>query len=132
MGTHVPILGRLVRQARIPIVVAWLLLAAAAVTLVPSLASLTSSQEASFLPAGTPSRLAADRLAAAFPEEQAGATATVVFARPGATLTDEDRAVIAATEERLRAGDRRRVWRTCPCPSRGPRTSPATRHVPQP
>ncbi len=98
-------LGSLVLRARLAIVVAWLLLALGAVTLVPSLASVTSSQQSGFLPAGSPSRLATERLAAAFPDAQSSASATVVFSRPSGTLTDADRASIAAVEAWLRGPD---------------------------
>ncbi len=98
-------LGRLVLRARVGIVVMWALLTIGAVVLVPSLASVTSSQEAGFLPAGSPSRLAAERLAAAFPDARSSATATLVFSRPGGTLTDADRRAIVATEAWLRGPD---------------------------
>ena len=95
-------LGHLVLRARIPIVVGWLLLVVGTLVFVPSLASLTASQEADFLPAGSPARLAAERLATAFPERQSAATATVVFWRDGTPLTDPDREVIGEVEAWLR------------------------------
>ena len=98
-------LGRLVLRARVPIVIVWLLLTILAVTLAPSLASVASSQEQGFLPAGSPARVAAERLAAAFPDDQTATTATVVFTHAGQALTDEDRAAIAATEQWLRSSD---------------------------
>jgi RND superfamily putative drug exporter len=98
-------LGHLVLRARVPIVVAWLLLVAGAFVLVPSLASLTASQEAGFLPRNSPARLAAERLAAAFPERQAAATATVVFSREGLPLSDADRAAVAEVAAWLRGTD---------------------------
>jgi putative drug exporter of the RND superfamily len=98
-------LGRLVLRARVPIVIAWFALAIVALTMVPSLAALTASQDAGFLPAGSPSRLAAERLAAAFPDEHAGATATIVFTRPGATLGRSDREAVVGVAEWLRGPD---------------------------
>ncbi len=95
-------LGRLVLRRRLPIVVGWLVLVAAALLFVPSLASLTASEEAGFLPEGSAARQAGERLAAAFPERQSAAVATVVFSRPGATLSDADRATIGDVEAALR------------------------------
>jgi uncharacterized membrane protein YdfJ with MMPL/SSD domain len=72
-------LGRLVLRAHVAIVLAWIILAVASLTVVPSLASVTSSHEAGFLPAGSPARQAAERLAAAFPEEQTVALVIVIL-----------------------------------------------------
>ncbi|HZV99993.1 MAG TPA: MMPL family transporter, partial [Candidatus Deferrimicrobium sp.] len=98
-------LGHLVLRARIAIIVGWLLLVLGAIVFVPSLASLTASEEAGFLPEDSPARLAAERLEAAFPERQAAATATVVFSRAGAALTGADHEVIAKVAAWLRGSD---------------------------
>ena len=98
-------LGHLVLRARVAIIVGWLLLVLGALVFVPSLASLTASEEAGFLPEDSPARLAAERLEAAFPERQAAATATVVFSRAGAALTGADHEVIATVAAWLRGSD---------------------------
>ena len=98
-------LGHLVLRARIAIIVGWLLLVLGALVFVPSLASLTASEEAGFLPEDSPARRAAERLEAAFPERQAAATATVVFSRAGAALTGADHVAIAAVAAWLRGSD---------------------------
>lgn len=98
-------LGRLVLRGRVLIVVGWLVLALAAFMLVPSLASLTSSEQAGFLPVNSPARLAAEQLEAAFPQSQSAATATVVFTRPGGTLSDADRETIATASTWLRGAE---------------------------
>jgi RND superfamily putative drug exporter len=95
-------LGHLVLRARIAIIAGWLLLVLAALAFVPSLASLTASEEAGFLPEDSPARLAAERLEAAFPERQAAATATIVFSRAGTALTDADHEAISAVATWLR------------------------------
>jgi RND superfamily putative drug exporter len=97
--------GHLVLLARLPIVAGWLALVVAALLLVPPLASLTASEETGFLPEDSPARLAAERLAAAFPERHSAATATVVFSRDGASLGDGDREAIAGVGTRLRGPD---------------------------
>ncbi len=96
-------LGHLVLRARIAIIAGWLLLVVGAVAFVPSLASLTASEEAGFLPEDSPARLAAERLTAAFPERQAAATATIVFSRDGTALTDADHRAINAVATWLRS-----------------------------
>ena len=92
-------------RARIAIIVGWLVLVIGALAFVPSLASLTASEEAGFLPEDSPARLAAERLEAAFPERQAAATATVVFSRDGTALTDADHRAIGAVATWLRGPD---------------------------
>src|SRR5206468_2264027 len=74
------------------IVLAWVAGAAAAMALLPSLSSVTQSDNTSFLPASAPSQQAA-RLAS--PLQGATLTAvTVVGARSGGTLTGTDEAFV--------------------------------------
>jgi RND superfamily putative drug exporter len=98
-------LGQLVLRGRVAIVVAWLLLVVGCLLFVPSLASLTASEEAGFLPEGSPARLAAEKLAAAFPERHSESMATVVFTRPEGSLSESDRGTIADITAWLRGPD---------------------------
>jgi putative drug exporter of the RND superfamily len=85
--------GRLSVRFRWAIVLAWVVGAAAAVALLPSLSNVTQSDNTSFLPASAPSEQAAQL---ASPLQGASLTAvTVVAARPGAALTGADQAAIA-------------------------------------
>ncbi len=81
------------------------MLVVGALVLVPSLASLTSSEETGFLPLDSPARLAAERLAAAFPERHSESTATVVFYRPDGSLSGADEERIAGVAAWLRGPD---------------------------
>src|SRR6266516_4491873 len=84
--------GRLAVRFRWAIVLAWVAAAAAAMVLLPSLSSVTQSDNTSFLPASAPSQQAA-RLAS--PLQGATLTAvTVVGARSGGTLTGTDEAFV--------------------------------------
>jgi RND superfamily putative drug exporter len=103
-------LGASVLRARVLIVIVWAVAAVASVLLAPPLSSVTATGTAGFLPAGSASRLAADRLAARFPEEAGSASATIVLFREGG-LTDADHALAATIAERLRADDAPAVLR---------------------
>jgi RND superfamily putative drug exporter len=84
--------GRLAVRFRWAIVASWVAGVFAAMTLLPSLSSVTQSDNTSFLPASAPSQQAA-QLAA--PLQGAALTAvTVVIASPGRDLTAADQAAI--------------------------------------
>jgi len=92
VGTFFAATGRLAVRFRWAIVLAWVAAAAAAMVLLPSLSSVTQSDNTSFLPASAPSQQAA-RLAS--PLQGATLTAvTVVGARSGGTLTGTDEAFV--------------------------------------
>ena len=85
--------GRFAVRFRWAIVVAWVAGALAAMVLLPSLSSVTQSDNTSFLPASAPSERA-DQLAS--PLQAASLTAvTVVVARSGRPLTAADVAAVA-------------------------------------
>jgi putative drug exporter of the RND superfamily len=85
--------GRLAVRFRWAILLAWLAGTVAAMVLLPSLSSVTQSDNTSFLPASAPSEQAAQL---ASPLQGASLTAvTVVAARPGGPLTGADQAAIA-------------------------------------
>ena len=85
--------GRLAVRFRWAIVLAWAAGAAAAMALLPSLSSVTQSDNTSFLPASAPSEQAAQL---ASPLQGAALTAvTVVGARSSGTLTGPDEAFVA-------------------------------------
>src|ERR1700761_3738631 len=93
MGSLFAVAGRLAVRFRWVIVVAWLAGVAAAMTGLPSLSSVTQSDNTSFLPASAPSEQAS-QLAA--PLQGASLTAvTVVAARAGQPLTHADSGAIA-------------------------------------
>ncbi|HJY74427.1 MAG TPA: MMPL family transporter, partial [Streptosporangiaceae bacterium] len=93
MDTFFTAVGRLSVRFRWAIVLAWVAGAVAAMTLLPSLSSVTQSDNTSFLPGNAPSEQAA-RLAS--PLQGAALTAvTVVAARPDGTLTGADQAFVA-------------------------------------
>ena len=92
VGTFFAGTGRLAVRFRWAIVLAWAAGAAAAMALLPSLSSVTQSDNTSFLPASAPSEQAA-RLAS--PLQRAALTAvTVVAARSSGTLTGPDEALV--------------------------------------
>src|SRR5258705_2972919 len=99
VGTFFAAAGRLAVRFRWAIVLAWAAGAAAAMALLPSLSSVTQSDNTSFLPASAPSQQAA-RLAS--PLQGASLTAvTVVGAQPSGTLTGADEAFMVRLEGSL-------------------------------
>src|ERR1700759_3408306 len=93
VGTFFAAAGRLTVRFRWAIVLAWVAGAAATMALLPSLSSVTQSDNTSFLPASAPSEQAA-RLAS--PLQGAALTAvTVVAARSSGALTGPDEAFVA-------------------------------------
>jgi RND superfamily putative drug exporter len=85
--------GRLAVRFRWAIILAWVAGAVAATVLLPSLSSVTQSDNTSFLPASAPSERA-DQLAS--PLQAASLTAVmVVVARPGGPLTGADLTAVA-------------------------------------
>ena len=80
------------------VVALWIVAVVAATRLLPSLATVTQSSNALFLPASAPSQQAA-ALAAPFQNPNAAATAVIVAARTGGTLTTADESAIAAVEQ---------------------------------
>ncbi|WP_214109954.1 MMPL family transporter [Acrocarpospora catenulata] len=82
-------LARFAIRFRWLIVVAWVALVAGAVFALPSLSSVTQSNNAQFLSADAPSRHAAD-LAAPFQGASPGATAIIVASRADGPLTTAD------------------------------------------
>ncbi len=83
------------------IVAIWIAGALAAPRLLPSLASLSQSNNAQFLPSSAPSQRAAG-LAAPFQTTNSGATAVIVASRSGTTLSAADDATIAQVEQVVR------------------------------
>jgi RND superfamily putative drug exporter len=79
------------------IVAVWIAGTVAGVSLLPSLSSVTNSNNSSFLPASASSQQAA-ALAAPFQGGNAGATATIVAARAAAPLTAADNAAFGRVE----------------------------------
>src|SRR5712691_4514499 len=93
VGTFFAAAGRLSVRFRWVIVLIWVTAAAAAMVLLPSLSSVTQSDNTSFLPASAPSQQAAQL---ASPLQRATLTAvTVVAARADGTLTGADQAFVA-------------------------------------
>ena len=99
VGSFFAAAGRVCVRFRWAIVLAWTGGAVAAMTLLPSLASVTQSDNTSFLPPSAPSQRAAQL---ASPLQGAALTAvTVVAARPDTPLTGADQAFIARLEVSL-------------------------------
>ena len=99
VGTFFAATGRLAVRFRWAIVLAWVAGVAAAMALLPSLSSVTQSDNTSFLPASAPSEQAAQL---ASPLQEASLTAvTVVAARSGGTLTGADEAFLVRLERSL-------------------------------
>ncbi len=93
VGTFFAAAGRLSVRLRWVILLAWAAGAVAAMVLLPSLSSVTQSDNTSFLPASAPSEQAAQL---ASPLQGASLTAvTVVAATPGQPLTRADQALVA-------------------------------------
>jgi len=93
VGTFFAAAGALAVRLRWVIVLAWVAGAVAAMVLLPSLSSVTQSDNTSFLPASAPSEQAAQL---ASPLQGASLTAvTVVAATPGQPLTGADQALVA-------------------------------------
>ena len=93
VDTFFTAVGRLSVRFRWAIVLAWVAGAVAAMTLLPSLSSVTQSDNTSFLPGNAPSEQAAQL---ASPLQGAALTAvTVVAARADGTLTAADQAFVA-------------------------------------
>ena len=99
MDTFFAAAGRLSVRFRWAIVLAWVAGAVAAMALLPSLSSVTQSDNTSFLPASAPSERAAQL---ASPLQGATLTAvTVVAARPGGPLTAADQGFVTRLEGSL-------------------------------
>ena len=99
VGNFFAATGRMAVRFRWAIVLAWAGGAVAAMTLLPSLASVTQSDNTSFLPASAPSQRAAQL---ASPLQGASLTAvTVVAAAPAGPLTGTDEAAIARLSSAL-------------------------------
>src|SRR6516225_4666841 len=93
VGTFFAVAGRLAVRFRWAIVLAWAAGTVAAMVLLPSLSSVTQSDNTSFLPASAPSEQAAQL---ASPVQGASLTAvTVVAARAGGSLDGADQGAIA-------------------------------------
>ncbi len=93
VGTFFAAIGRLSVRLRWVILLAWVTGTAAAMVLLPSLSSVTQSDNTSFLPASAPSEQAAQL---ASPLQRASLTAvTVVAATRGQALTGTDQALVA-------------------------------------
>ncbi len=89
-------LGSLAYRFRYAIALGWVVAAAWAVLLAPSLASEGMTDQAAFLPSYTASMQAHDALESAFPGSTSASSATLTFSRAGG-LTDADRAYVAET-----------------------------------
>src|SRR5579862_1783145 len=93
VGTFFAAIGRLSVRYRWAIVAAWVAGTVAAMALLPSLSSVTQSDNTSFLPASAPSERAAEL---ASPLQDASLTAvTVVAARTGGPLSAADGTFVA-------------------------------------
>ena len=88
-------LGSLTYRLRFLIVVAWVVAAVLCARFAPSLAGQGSTDQASFLPSGTPSVQARDALEKAFPGSTSASSATLTFER-ATGLTDADLAYLDA------------------------------------
>ncbi len=97
-------LGSLVVRRRYAIVIGWIVLAVGMVAFAPSLSSVTSADESSFLPPNSESMEERAVLARAFPEDAAPGSATLVFFRTSG-LTDGDQAYIDATAAWAKSSD---------------------------
>jgi putative drug exporter of the RND superfamily len=100
VSTVLAAIGRFSVRFRWLIVVAWVAATYAAVAFLPSLSSVTQSDNTSFLPSSAPS-VQAEKLAASF----GSANLTRIFvvaARPGTPLTASDSAALTALQGRLR------------------------------
>jgi len=99
VGTFFAAVGRFAVRFRWAIILAWLAGSAAAMVGLPSLSSVTQSDNTSFLPASAPSEMAT---ALASPLQGASLTAvTVVVARSGGPLTGADHGAIAGLSDAL-------------------------------
>ncbi|HEX8940851.1 MAG TPA: MMPL family transporter [Candidatus Limnocylindrales bacterium] len=87
-------LGRLLLRLRFLAVALWILAAAAALLLAPSLSKVGSADETSFLPADAGSLQARHVVQQAFPSDASASTATLVLERDGG-LTAADRTYLA-------------------------------------
>ena len=97
-------LGGLVFRLRFVVLAAWAAAAIACAALAPSLASVGSADQASFLPKTAESMQAQAALDRAFPTQAAAGTTTIAFWREGG-LTTADQTVIDGTASWLRASD---------------------------
>jgi RND superfamily putative drug exporter len=75
-------LGRLVRNARLSILAAWVLLLVGTHYAAPAWSDIAKDQEFAFLPDDAPSRLADDVFAKAFPDDRTGSNIVLVLSRP--------------------------------------------------
>ncbi|HEV2242494.1 MAG TPA: hypothetical protein VGR98_15735, partial [Streptosporangiaceae bacterium] len=89
-------IGRFAVRFRWLVVLAWIVAAIAAVTQLPSLASVTNNNNSTFLPASAPSEHAAKLAAPLGTTNLFGIP--VVAARSGATLTPADVAAVSALQ----------------------------------
>src|SRR5487761_1156009 len=89
-------LGRFAVRFRFLIVLAWLVVTVVATLTLPSLSSVTDSNNLSFLPANSPS-LHAAQLASSF-QQGALPTAVIVASRSGGRLSADDQAAITRVE----------------------------------
>jgi putative drug exporter of the RND superfamily len=84
------------------ILIIWVVAAPVAARTLPSLASVTQTSNAQFLPAGAPSA-AADKLAAPFEGSSPASSAILVAYRPGRPLTAADQGAVAGLEHAIAA-----------------------------
>ena len=102
VGTFFAVVGRLSVRYRWAIVAAWVAGTVAAMALLPSLSSVTQSDNTSFLPASAPSEQAAQL---ASPLQGASLTAvTVLAAASGGTLTSAAGSSTSARPSRSASG----------------------------
>src|SRR5215472_8018331 len=92
-------IGRFAVRFRWLVVLAWIVAAIAAVTQLPSLASVTNNNNSTFLPASAPSEHAATLAAPLGTANLFGIP--VLAARPGAALTPADVAAVSALQGQL-------------------------------
>ena len=97
-------LGRLVMRARWAVIAAWAVLAIGAFALAPSLSSVGSAEESSFLPRDVESMRERVMVTQAFPAEAAASSATLVFSRASG-LTDADHTFVSSFGTWLLAAD---------------------------
>jgi hypothetical protein len=110
-------LGRFSVRFRWPILVGWVLLAAAATAVLPSLASQVKTNNTSFLPASVPSQRAAD-LASPLQRANLSPVPVLVATTNGTPLTAADQRSITGLEVALRRVPGRRAARPRAHPGR--------------
>jgi len=96
-------LGKFAVKFRIPIILGWILIAAAMFVFAPSLSEVGTMSESSFLPADSESLRARELIEQYFPDTKAASTASLVFYNPQG-LSDEDYTYAKQVQQWLTSG----------------------------